>query len=175
MRYCFLIAFVALAASLAEAEAQTITQDDTTAARAGGRVGYGGKGIDWDLAIDSPRFMDAIRFRADVGHGHWAGINSNGGEPHVTRVAGAALVFIRNPEDPTVPLLAYVGIGVAAYLPHRAGMPRQTGKRIMLGMEVQGQRWDIGPEIEIDLASPDYGPSQLNPTFRWGIAFRRRF
>ena len=170
----FLIAILALAAS--PAAAQTITLEDTTNARAGVRVGYPGKGVDWDLSIDSPRFMDAIRFRADIGHGHWSGINSNGDEPHVTRVAGAALLFIRPPDDPRTPLLGYVGIGFAAFVPHRAGMPTQKGRRILLGMEGSVNRWDFGPEIEIDLANPAYGQlDPLNPDIRFGIAFRRRF
>jgi hypothetical protein len=169
-----LIAIVTLVAS--SAAAQTITLDDERAARAGVRVGYGGKGVDWDLAIDSPRFANLIRFRADVGHGSWAGINSAGGEPDVTRVAGAALLVIRPPDDPRPVILSYVGIGIAAYVPHRAGMPTQKGKRIILGMEASVNRWDFGPEIEIDLASPISGPfDHLNPAIRMGLAFRRRF
>ena len=58
-------------------------------ARAGLRVGYGGHGLDLQASVDSPRFGSLVRIRADVGHGHWVGINGEEFTPRVTRVAAS--------------------------------------------------------------------------------------
>ena len=63
------ILFVAPAAP---ARAQTtVALVDYDTARAGIRVGHGGRGLDLQASVDSPRFGSLVRFRADVGHGHW--------------------------------------------------------------------------------------------------------
>jgi hypothetical protein len=49
---------------------------------------------------------------------------------------------------------------------------------MIAGLESSGERWDVGPDIEVD--SPNAGAEyragiNLIPAFRVGIAIRRRF
>lgn len=73
--------------------AQSLMVGDEEGARVTAQIGHGGNGLDVAAALDSPAICHLIRFRADVGHGAWDGINSRGGEPPVTRATGSALFF----------------------------------------------------------------------------------
>ena len=161
-----------IGAMSATASAQTLIVHHDDDARVTARIGYGGQGVDVAAAIDSRRFGESIRFRGDLGHGTWQGINSRGDEPRVTRVGASALLFF--PRPAYTELEAYGGVGIGAYLPHRAGMSPQLGLRLTLGMEVAGDPWTIGFEVELDAPDGD-GPAALLPAGRWGIAVRRRF
>ena len=169
---------ILIVATAAPAGAQTIVPlPDYDAARAGLRVGYGGSGVDLQASVDSPRFGSLVRFRADAGHGHWLGINSNGNEPRVTRVAASALLYFAPAHRPEFP--AYVGLGIGAFVPHGDGFPTRMGARLIAGMEGSGDRWTVGLEVELDLTpgTPlDRFPGKdLLPTGRVGIAIRRHF
>lgn len=122
--------------------AQSLMVGDEEGARVTAQIGHGGNGLDVAAALDSPAVGHLIRFRADVGHGAWDGINSRGGEPPVTRATGSALLFFRPPDQP--PIRGYVGIGIGAYLPHRGSMHTQFGPRLTLGFEGEGYPWTIG-------------------------------
>jgi len=181
MRWTPLVAALLVLISGATSQAQTITIDDLNAARAGVRVGYGGKGIDWQTSIDSPLLAGIGRFRADVGVGHWVGVMSDipapaGRSPWVTRLGGSAILFLPHADTPTI--RPYLGLGVAAYMPHALGMSRQRGVRVIAGLESSGDRWDVAPEVEVD--SPNSGGEyraglNLIPALRVGLAIRRRF
>jgi hypothetical protein len=139
-------------------------------------VGYGGHGADLDVSVESPRFGGLIRLRADVGHGAWVGINSGGNEPRVTRVAGSALLYFAPRDMPWFP--AYVGIGIGKFMPHSEDFTARMGERLILGMEVSGDDWTIGPELEFDLTRgklDQFVRKDPLPTFRVGVAFRRHF
>ena len=166
------ILFVAPAAP---ARAQTIVAlDDYDTARAGLRVGYGGHGLDFQASVDSRRFVSLVRFRADVGHGHWLGINAEEFAPRVTRVAASALFYFAPRHQPELP--AYVGAGIAAFVPHGDGFPARVGGRVIAGMELSVDRWTVGPEIEFDLTPGELAQRKdLLPTGRIGIAIRRHF
>jgi hypothetical protein len=176
-----LTAFVIVTGCAAASSAQTITLEDSSAARAGVRIGYGGRGPDLAASVDSPRFADLVRFRADVGVGRWTDWFESyppaGDDPSVTRMAAAVLVFIRRPDLPN--MRAYGGIGVSAYMPNGVDMPRQRGARLIFGIEGSGEHWDVGPEVEIELPSfhesIPYIGNNLLPTARIGVAIRRRF
>ena len=173
------IAIVILfAARAAPARAQTIVgPPDYDVARAGLRVGYGGSGVDLQASVDSPRFLNLVRFRADAGHGHWVGINSERNDPRVTRVATAALFYFAPSHRPEFP--AYLGAGIGAFFPHGDGFPNQMGARVIAGMEGSGDQWTVGLEVELDLTPGkplDRFPGKdLLPTGRVGIAIRRHF
>jgi hypothetical protein len=172
-------AVIVMTATAAPLAAQTITAPGIESARVGIKPGYGGRGLDFDLSVDSAR-LAAFRFRADVGHGHWVGINSNGNEPRVTRFAASALLFMAprvhgrsRPEFPT-----YLGVGIGAYVPHGAGFAARTGVRVIAGMELSGEKWTAGPEFEADLTNrtlDQFVRKDLLPTFRIGFAIRRHF
>ena len=169
---------ILIVTTAAPAGAQTIVPlPDYDAARAGLRVGYGGRGLDLQASVDSPRFVSLVRFRADVGHGHWVGINRESFAPRVTRFGASALLYFARRGLPEFP--AYVGVGIGAFVPHGDDVPTRTGKRVILGMELSGDRWTVGPEIEIDLSSPGklerFGRKDLVPTIRMGLAIRRHF
>ena len=168
------ILFVAPAAP---AKAQAIvTQPDYGAARAGLRVGYGGHGLDLQASVDSPRFGSLVRFRADIGHGAWLGINNEEFAPTVTRVAASVLFYFAPRHLPEFP--AYVGAGVGAFVPHDEGYRTRVGTRVILGMELTVDRWTAGPELEFDLSPGNldqFRRKDLVPTIRAGIAIRRRF
>jgi hypothetical protein len=156
--------------------AQTITVYDNSGARAGLKVGYGGHGIDWETSIDSRSFADFVRFRGFLGHGQWVDWDS-AVVGRITR-AGAAVILMRpriGPED----VRGYVGLGISAYLPHRVDLSTQSGLRLIIGMEGSGERWTVGPEIELDLPkskdTAGFQRTELLPTGRIGIAIRRRF
>ena len=167
------ILFVAPAAT---ASAQTVRLVDYDAARAGLRVGYGGRGLDLQASVDSPRFLSYVRIRADVGHGAWLGINNEQFAPMVTRVAASALFYFAPSHAPELP--AYLGLSVAAFVPHEEGVETRVGARLTLGMEVTLDRWTAGPELEFDLPPgklDQFRQKDLVPTIRWGVAIRRRF
>jgi hypothetical protein len=91
-------------------------------------------------------------------------------------VAGSAILFIPSRDLPNV--RAYVGIGISSYLSHEPRLASQRGKRVIFGLEMSGERWDGGPEVEYDL--PNLSDSvqtgaELIPTVRVGIFMRRRF
>jgi hypothetical protein len=164
-------------ASAAPARAQTIVAlQDYDTARAGLRVGYGGHGMDLQASIDSRRYVSLARLRADVGHGHWLGINAEEFAPRVTRVGVSALFYFAPRHQPELP--AYVGVGIAAFVPHADGFAARVGGRLILGMELSVERWTAGPEIEFDLTPGKldrFQRKELVPTFRVGIAIRRHF
>jgi len=176
-----LTAFVIVTACAAASSAQTITLEDTSAARAGFRIGYGGRGPDLAASFDSPRYADVVRFRAEVGVGRWTDWFESyppaGDDPSVMRIAGAALLFFRRPDLPN--LRPYVGLGISANLPLGVHMRSQRGTRLILGLEGSGERWDVGPEVELELPSfhesIPYVGNNLLPTARIGVAIRRRF
>ena len=168
---------VLLVAPAAPARAQTIVAlTDYDTARAGLRVGYGGRGLDLQASVDSRRFASLVRLRADVGHGHWLGINAEEFAPRVTRVAASALFSFAPRHQPELP--AYVGVGIAAFVPHGDGFPTRVGGRVVAGMELSVDRWTVGPEIELDFTSGKldrFRRKDLVPTGRVGIAIRRHF
>ena len=180
MRWTPLVAAIFVLIGGATSRAQSISVDDVDAARAGVRVGYGGQGIDWQASMDSPLLAGLGRFRVDVGIGHWVGVVGDipppaGSSPWVGRLGGTAIVFLPH-ADPRI--RPYLGLGVAAFIPHATGMSPQRGVRLIAGLESSGDRWDVGPEIEVD--SPTAGAEyragiNLIPAFRVGIAIRRRF
>lgn len=160
----------------APARAQTIALVNYDGARAGLRVGYGGRGLDLQTSVDSRRFLSLVRFRADVGHGHWVGINGEEFTPTVTRVAASALFYFAPRERPEFP--AYVGVGIGAFVPHGDGFPTRIGPRLTLGMEGFVDRWTVGPELEFELSPGNldrFRRKDLLPTARVGIAIRRHF
>jgi hypothetical protein len=172
------IAIVVLfSAPAAPARAQTIVSLlNYDSARAGLRVGYGGHGLDLQASVDSPRFGSLVRFRADVGHGHWVGINGEEFTPTVTRVAASALFYFAPRERPEFP--AYVGVGIGAFVPHDDGFTTRIGPRLTLGMEGSVDRWMVGPELEFELSPGNldrFRRKDLLPTARVGIAIRRHF
>jgi hypothetical protein len=178
-----LTAFLIVTASAVASSAQTITLEDTSAARAGVRIGYGGRGPDFAASFDSPRFADFVRFRADLGVGRWTDWFESwppvGDDPSVMRMAGAVLLYVHRPELPPN-LLMYGGVGFSAYLPRGVDVPRQRGTRLIFGIEGSGERWDIGPEVEVELPasrseSIPHISNNLLPTARIGVAIRRRF
>ena len=168
------ILFVAPAAS---ASAQTIALVNYDAARAGLRIGYGGHGLDLQASVDSRRFVSLVRFRADVGHGHWLGINNEENETRVTRLAASALFYFAPHYRPEFP--AYLGVGIGAFVPHDDGFATRMGARLIAGMEGSGDRWTVGLEIELDLTAGTpldrFPRKDLLPTGRVGIAIRRHF
>jgi len=162
---------------VAPASAQTsVVLPNYDAARAGFRVGYGGHGVDLQASVDSPRFASLVRFRADVGHGDWVGINNEEFAPPVTRVAASALFYFSHRNQPEFP--AYVGVGIGAFVPHDDGFRTRVGTRLTLGMELTVDRWTVGPELELDLTPgklDQFRRTDLVPTGRVGIAIRRGF
>lgn len=169
------ILFVAPAAPARSQTTVTLLDYDT--ARAGLRVGYGGRGLDLQASIDSRRFGSLVRVRADIGHGHWLGINAEEFAPRVTRLAASALFYFAPRHQPELP--AYVGVGLGAFVPHDDGFPTRMGARVIAGMELSLDRWTVGPEVELDLTSgkpiEGFPGKDLLPTGRLGIAIRRRF
>jgi hypothetical protein len=177
-------ALIVTVASAVPAAGQTITRIDPDAARAAFRVGYGGRGLDVDGSIDSPRLAGVFRVRGSVGQGRWVGLGEvpppAGGSPRVVRAAASALLFI--PMSPVSSgISSYVGLGVAVYSP--AGeLHRQIGRRVTWGIEgVMSDRWTMGAEVEADLPNSNDGGSPLSagyrliPAVRIGLAFRRHF
>jgi len=167
---------VLLVAPAPPARAQTIALADHDAARAGLRVGYGGRGLDLQASVDSRRFASLVRFRADVGHGHWLGINNEENAPMVTRVAASALFYFAPPYQPEFP--AYVGVGIGAFVPHGDGFPTRMGARVIAGMEGSGDRWTVGLEVGLGLTRGRLDRCTrrgLVRTGRVGMAIRRHF
>jgi len=172
-----IVIVVLFVAPAAPAGAQAITLlTNYDAARAGLRVGYGGHGLDLQASVDSPRFVNLVRFRADVGHGHWVGINNEESAPMVTRVAASALFYFAPRHQPEFP--AYVGVGIGVSVPHDDRFPARVGTRLSFGMELSVDRWTVGPEVEFDLTQNKldrFRRNDLVPTGRVGIAIRRHF
>src|SRR5262245_13101819 len=117
---CGLTLFVILIGAPMAGTAQTITVDDVHAARIGGRVGFGGRGIDLESSVDSPLLAEIFRFRGSLGIGRWVGMGEvpppAGSSPVVTRISGAALLFIPSRDLPNV--RSYGGIGISSNFPH---------------------------------------------------------
>lgn len=165
------------------ASAQLVaTPYDTAAPRAGVTVGYGGRGIDWEVSADSRRMADLFRVRVSIGEGYWVGWDTSfppaGTNPRVTRASAAALLYFHDRMLPG--FFGYAGLGVVATFPHHADMHTQFGPRFIVGMEGAGEIWSAGPEIQLDVPAP--GPESrqfvresLLPTARLGFAIRHRF
>lgn len=163
--------------------AQTISINDTNGPRIGGSISYGGHGVDGEIAIDSRTFWKDVQFRAVVGQGRWVGVNATvppaGSDPTVTRVA---VTMIKNgPFDPYAPVRIVGGGGVAAFVPRNVALGTVIGVHILAGIEVVGDRWSFGPEIQIDsplrnrYQFPAAQPgTYLSPTARIGFFARRR-
>jgi hypothetical protein len=71
-------------------------------------------------------------------------------------------------------------MGFSAYLPRHVDMDAQRGIRFIVGIEGSGDRWVVGPEVEIDVARPSdadrpFIDDNLLFAGRIGIAVRRRF
>ena len=180
MRFLVSTAIVTLLGSVPGTASAQITVIDTSSTRAGVRVGYAGRGPDLEASIESPLFGDAVRFRGGVGTGHWVSEFGQrppaGTDPKVTRLAASGILFLRR-HPMTDYIRPYVGLGIAAYLPRGVDMNIQRGVRLIVGMEGSGDRWTLGPEVELDLPNQQ-GPSvadDLLLTARIGIAIRRRF
>jgi hypothetical protein len=175
-----LVAIFIVTGGAVTSSAQTMTAANFGAARAGVRLGYGGRGIDWETSIDSPLLAGIGRFRADVGLGRWVGIGEVpppvGDAPWITRVAGTAILFMPLADLPP-DVRPYIGLGVAGYVPVGVEMTRQRGTRVILGLERSGDQWDVGPEVEFDLPTERayQAGTSLIPAVRIGVALRRRF
>jgi hypothetical protein len=187
-----LIVFLTAGPAVAQ-ELTELSISDSDAARATLFGGYGGHGVDWEMAADSRALGGVLRVRAFVGQGRWVGgIDTQppaGLDPTVTRTG--VLVMLSERADYSSSLKAYGGLGFAVYLPRRADMNAHFGTRITLGLEAQGDGWSIGPELQIDVPRPRFfsngGPvkdvvdslsppgKHLMPTGRIGIAVRKRF
>jgi hypothetical protein len=167
-----------------------ISVSDPDAPRATIYAGYGGHGVDWEMAGDSSAFGSTFRLRGFVGQGRWVGVTDTpppaGVDPTVTR-AGVLIMLSEKP-DYSSSLKAYGGLGIAAYFPRRVDMHTQFGLRIILGLEAIADGWSIGPEIQVDVPRPetfrdprrisvarDADGTKLMPTARIGIAVRKRF
>jgi hypothetical protein len=171
--------FATILALAAPCVAQTITLINPDGARAGVKVGYGGRGPDVSASIDSPQF-GGLRMRLDAGIGRWVGMDSQpppaGTNPVVGRVAAMAILTWRPYPENFRPM---IGLGYAAYVPHHQEMLKQRGVRVLLGFDCVVDQWSVAPEIELDV--PSYGGrpmrtgADLLPTHRFGIAVRRRF
>jgi hypothetical protein len=167
-----------------------ITVSDPDAPRATIYAGYGGHGVDWEMAGDSRGFRSLVRLRGFVGQGRWVGVVETrppaGLDPTVTR-AGVMVMLSERP-DYGRSMKAYGGLGVAAYIPRGVDMKAQFGTRVVLGLEAIADGWSIGPEVQIDIPRPDSSRAsrsigvppyddgtKLMPTTRIGIAVRKRF
>jgi hypothetical protein len=184
-----LVASIALAgAPAATAAAQTVTVYKTDSARASVKVGYGGHGIDWETSVDSPMILDLVRIRGGIARGNWVGWDTTfppaGSDPTVTRVAASVIIGGRFPPAHGLPSPDYVrwyfGAGIAAYVPHRRDMNAQRGTHLVFGVDVSGERWTIGPELDFDFPRDNDPPrpffnDDLLPTVRIGLAVRRHF
>jgi len=175
------VVVIALIVTTAAPAAAQITIIKADAARAAFRVGYGGRGIDLDGSIDSPRLAGLFRLRGSLGLGHWVGLGElpppAGASPRVARAAASALMFFPM-SGASSNVSSYLGIGIAAYSPLGVEMSRQTGKRVTWGIEGAGDGWTLGAEVEADL--PDSRDNRLAgydliPTVRVGFAVRRHF
>jgi hypothetical protein len=177
------------------AVAQELTEvsiSDRDAARATLFGGYGGHGVDWEMAGDSRALGGVLRVRGFVGQGRWVGVIDAqppaGLDPTVTRTG--VLVMVSERADYTSSLKAYGGLGISAYFPRREDMHVHFGTRIILGLEALADGWSIGPEIQVDVPHPRSSPNgpvdyvvaslkaagkHLAPTGRVGIAVRKRF
>jgi hypothetical protein len=180
------IVFVLFAGVLLTASsvvAQTISVNDTNGPRIGGSISYGGHGVDGEIAIDSRTFWNDVQFRAVIGQGRWVGVNATvppaGSDPTVTR---AGVSMIKNgPFDPYAPVRIFGGGGVAAFVPRNVALGTVVGVHILAGIEVVGDRWSFGPELQIDsplrnhyrLPAAQPG-TYLSPTARIGFFARRR-
>ena len=170
------------------AAAQSLPSNPADGARAGMRGWYRDGRVDWEASVDSFLVLNSLRLRGSVGTGRWEGINAEpleGGHfPSVTSVA-ASLILTRGFNDPYTGrtdehVRWFAGAGIAAYVPHTPGTRTQRGLRLLIGMDVSGRRWSIGPEIDVELTK---GPGEqdqfvtlgLVPTIHGGIAIRRVF
>lgn len=163
--------------------AQTITVNDTNGPRLGGSISYGGHGADGELSLDSRTFWNDVQFRAVVGQGRWVGVVPTvppaGTDPTVTRVG---VSMIKNgPFDPYAPVRIFGGGGVAAFVPRHVALGTVVGVHILAGIEVVGDRWSFGPELQIDSPVRNYNrftaPAPgtfLSATARIGFFARRR-
>ena len=183
-----LLASVALAGTSSAAAAQTVTiYDPGASARASIKVSYGGHGPDLDASVESPLVMKFVRVRGAIGQGNWVGMAEThppaGSDPSVTRLAGAAMITSRftSRGRPSQDYLRwYVGAGLTTLVPRGAGMDRQRGTRVILGIDISGERWTVAPELEVDIPRPNdvsrpFHGDDLVPTARFGIAMRRHF
>jgi hypothetical protein len=189
----FLLAMVTTAMPAAAQAVMEITVTDPNAARATIYGGYGGHGVDWEMAADSQAFAASlVRIRGFVGQGRWVGTVDThppaGLDPTVTRAGVLAMVSER--PDFRRTFNAYVGLGFAAYIPRGVAMKTQFGAHVVLGLEAIGDGWSIGPELQFDVPHPKpvpgivasglsgadlYDGNKLMPTVRIGVAIRKQF
>src|SRR5215204_2554205 len=105
----------AVPAAAQDAMDMDITVSDPDAPRATIYAGYGGHGVDWEMAGDSRGFERVVRFRGFVGQGRWVGAVDTRAparlDPTVTR-AGVMLILSESPDDGRA-LKAYSGLGIA--------------------------------------------------------------
>jgi hypothetical protein len=90
-------------------------------------------------------------------------------------------VIKNGPFDPYAPVRFYGGAGVGALVPRRVDLRAVAGFHALLGIEVVGDRWSFGPEVQLDgplrshnrfiAAAPG---TYLSPTARIGFFARRR-
>jgi len=179
MRLLMSLPLIALMAGAAAA--QSLSVIDYDGPRAGVLADLEAGRLDVDASVDSPVLLGGIRFRAGIGHGRWENEWEHGPplslEPRVTRLAGS-LLFVRRDGS----LTGHFGVGLAAYLPKHVELRAQRGLRLTGGMGYSGERWAIGPELEIDLPHPTRildarvaTRPELLPTFRLGLAVKRVF
>ena len=185
-----MVLFLFLAVPVAAQDVTEITVSDPDAPRATIYGGYGGHGVDWEMAGDSRAFASTLRLRGFVGQGRWVGATNApppaGLDPTVTRAG--VLVMLSERPDYSSSLKAYGGLGIAAYVPRGVDMNTQFGLRIILGLEAIADGWSIGPEIQVDVPRRDTfrdsrrisvasvaDGTRLMPTARVGIAVRKRF
>ena len=180
--WVLIVSCAAVPATAVAASAQVITIVDYGGPRASVRIGSGGHGPDWEISFDQSVLTDRIRLRAGWGQGRWddqyATQPPAGTAPVVARFAGSAIFYPR--VDRGGPLRLYLGMGFSAYVPRHVDMDAQRGVRFIVGIEGSGDRWVVGPEVEIDAPSPtDVSRTVCDDDLlfagRIGIAVRRRF
>jgi hypothetical protein len=178
-----LTTIVVLLVTASSTTAQTISIYDTNGPRLGGGVSYGGHGLDGEISLDSRTFWRNVQFRAVVGQGRWVGMDPTvppaGTNPTVVR-AGVS-VLKHGPFDPYTPVRAYGGFGLAALIPRHVEMNTVVGFRALVGIEVVGERWSFGPEVQLEgpmqnssRFTADKPGTSLSPTGRIGFFARRR-
>jgi hypothetical protein len=178
-----LIVIVVLLTTATSSTAQTITTYDMNGPRLGGGVSYGGHGLDGEISLDTRTLWNHFQIRASVAQGRWVGVERTvppaGTDPTVSR---AAISIIKNGRfDPYAPVRLFGGLGVGVLVPRGVKMSTVAGFHALGGIEAVGDRWSLGPEIQIDgpLRHPDpltlERPGQfLSLTARIGFFVRRR-
>jgi len=185
-----LVTLLTTAMPAAAQEVAEITVSDPNSSRVTLYGGYGGHGVDWEMAAESHAFADRVRIRGFVGQGRWVTeLDTHppaGLDPTVTRAGVLAMVSER--QDVRRTFKAYGGFGLAAYIPRGGAMKTQFGAHVVFGLEAIGDGWSIGPELQFDVPQPKPVPGVLGltaaareggtglmPTARFGVAIRKQF